>query len=399
MNGSPMRRAAAILVVLPLLECCSAPSPQLAPGSDTGKPWFDGFWSCARHWYASGETEGVISPLPSRPRYASEDVAGIADNVLLYQKSNGGWPKNYDMQAILTEEQIATLVAVKEETNTTFDNGATHSQIHFLAHAYRHTEDERYRDGCLRGIEFILSAQYSSGGWPQFYPDPRGYQRYITFNDGVMIGVMTVLRRIEEGDQDFAFVSSDLRDRVRRAYEKGVECILRCQIVEDGRKTVWCQQHDEQTLSPREARTFEPAALASQESAEIVLFLMGLDAPGDSIISAVGAAVEWFRESAIEGIRVSGVPPPEMRHQYRSYGDDKVVTEDPEAPPIWARFYELGTGRPLFANRDGRRVHVLEDVDRERRIGYGWYSYDPQKVLKDYEAWRARRVPNEESPR
>ena len=109
--------------------------------------------------------------------------------------------------------------------------------------------------------------------------------------------------------------------------------------------------------------------------------------------------MEWFRESAILGIRVSGVPPPGMRHQYRSYGDDKVVTEDTDAPPIWARLYELGTGRPLFANRDGRRVYVLEDVDRERRIGYGWYSYDPQQVLKDYDAWRTRWVPNEDSTR
>ena len=29
----------------------------------------------------------------------------IADNILLYQQPNGGWPKNYDMLAILTEDQ------------------------------------------------------------------------------------------------------------------------------------------------------------------------------------------------------------------------------------------------------------------------------------------------------
>ncbi|MGB6647988.1 MAG: hypothetical protein WBG01_05570, partial [Bacteroidota bacterium] len=67
-------RAAAILAAVLLVENCSVPSAQ--PADDlqidelqTGTPWFNGFWSGARHWYATGEKDRIIRPLPSRPRY------------------------------------------------------------------------------------------------------------------------------------------------------------------------------------------------------------------------------------------------------------------------------------------------------------------------------------------
>jgi PelA/Pel-15E family pectate lyase len=78
---------------------------------------------------------------------------------------------------------------------------------------------------------------------------------------------------------------------------------------------------------------------------------------------------------------------------------DRVVVDDPKAPPIWARFYELGTGRPLFCNRDGKAVYSLAEVDRERRTGYGWYTYDPAKVLEKYPGWQKKRAPSPESPK
>ena len=69
---------------------------------------------------------------------------------------------------------------------------------------------------------------------------------------------------------------------------------------------------------------------------------------------------------------------------------DRVVLPDPQAPPIWARFYELGTNRPLFCNRDSKPVYSLAEVARERRTGYGWYNYAPQEVLRKYPEWQQR---------
>jgi PelA/Pel-15E family pectate lyase len=83
---------------------------------------------------------------------------------------------------------------------------------------------------------------------------------------------------------------------------------------------------------------------------------------------------------------------------FHSADFDRVVVNDPKAPPIWARFYELGTARPLFCNRDGKAVYSLAEVDRERRTGYGWYTYDPAKVLQTFPAWQRKWIPASDRP-
>jgi PelA/Pel-15E family pectate lyase len=392
-----LRSLAGALAVLstPLLGVCCAGASTEQTYPDADRPWMAGFQSSAHHWRDLTDEDRVISPRPEQPRYPPSNVIGIANNVLLYQKSNGGWPKNYDMRAILTEDQIAALEGAREQTTTTFDNGATHSQVHYLAFAYRETGDECYRDACLRGLDFMLSAQYENGGWPQAFPDRSGYRRYITFNDGAMIGVMSVLRRIVLGDRDFAFVDDHRREAARVAYRKGLECILRCQVVEQGRLRAWCQQHDEKDFRPRGARTFELPSLASEESAQIVLFLMSITTPDAAIVRAISAAVQWFEGSALSGIRVKTIHAPHTEYRYHSSREDKVVVQDPDAPPIWARYYELETGRPLFCNRDGKPVYSLGEVERERRTGYAWYSYAPQQVLEEYPLWHRKATAGE----
>ncbi|HXB92904.1 MAG TPA: hypothetical protein VNU72_11470, partial [Puia sp.] len=57
------------------------------------------------HWYAIFDSKNIINALPGRPRYEPTDIVPIGDNILLFQKSNGGWPKNYDVFAILTDAQ------------------------------------------------------------------------------------------------------------------------------------------------------------------------------------------------------------------------------------------------------------------------------------------------------
>jgi hypothetical protein len=129
-----------------------------------------GFQDGSHHWYDIEDEEKVIQPLPHQPRCKASDINGIADNILLYQKSNGGWPKNYDMLAILTPEQKRLIDSVRNDITTTFDNGSTHAHVQYLAKAYLRTKDRRYSTAALRGIDFILAAQYPNGGWPQFYP-------------------------------------------------------------------------------------------------------------------------------------------------------------------------------------------------------------------------------------
>ncbi|HTR80492.1 MAG TPA: pectate lyase [Bacteroidota bacterium] len=354
-----------------------------------------GFWDGAHHWYSITDEDKVITPLPDQKRYDPSQIEKIGDNILLYQKPNGGWPKNYDMLAILTDKQKEAIRRTANDLNTTFDNGATHSQVEYLAKAFDATKNPKFKEACLRGIDYMLSAQYENGGWPQFYPDTSGYRKYITFNDGAMTGVMEVFHRILEGKPYYSFVDSSRRARIKEAFTKGLQCIFKCQVVEHGTLTVWGQQHDNIDFRPQSARAFEPASLTAGESSEIVLLLMSIESPSKEIISSVQHAVQWFQKSQIRGIRVKEISAPPVTYKYHKSNFDRVVVRDSSAPPIWARLYELGTNRPLFCNRDLKVVYSLAEVHRERRTGYSWYTYAPEEVVKNYSSWQQRWAPNE----
>lgn len=349
------------------------------------------FGDSTRHWYGIADKGNIIQPVKNQARYKESEVEAIADNILLYQRNNGGWPKNYDMQAMLTPQQKDSLIRTKNILHTTIDNSTTYTHIDYLAKAYNLLKKDRYKQAALKGLKFLMDAQYKNGGWPQYYPIEQGrYSRYITFNDGAYIGVMNLLKQIVDGDPVYSFLSQAMRLRINSAFDKGLDCILKCQITDMGTLTAWCQQHDDRDLSPAWARAFEPPSICDGESAEIVLFLMSLNNPSQEVVRSVQSAVEWFKISAIHGIRVKTVPAPPEKSIYHTLTTDRVVVEDSLAPVIWTRYYELETHRPLFCDRNSKFLYKLADVSRERRVGYGWYTYAPQKVLDRYPEWLAR---------
>ena len=341
----------------------------------------------AGHWYAIFDRKNIINPLPGRPRHDPTDIKDIADNIVLFQRSNGGWPKNYDVFAVLSPAQKDTVMETRSETNTTFDNGSTYNQIMALATAWMALKDDRYKVSALRGLDFILAAQYNNGGWPQYFPLERDYSRYITFNDGAFEGIMRLLKSIVDNDPEYAFVDEKRRKLLRTAYDKGMDCILKTQINDAGTPTAWCQQYDESRLKPAWARKFEPPSICNKESADLVLFLMSIDNPSPQIRTAIGNAVAWFNASKIYNTRVQTIRAERLETPFRISYTDRVVVIDSTAPPIWTRYYELKTHRPIFCNRDSRIVYTLAEVTRERRDGYGWYTYSPQRVLDTYPDW------------
>lgn len=353
------------------------------------------FANSTHHWYDIYADDNIIEPKQNQPRYNTTQVVEIADNILLYQKENGGWPKNYDMLAILNDAQKDSILKSKNILNTTFDNWTTHTHVEYLAKAYDETKIERFKEGCIKGIEYILSAQYPNGGWPQFYPDTSGYRKYITFNDGVMTGIMTVLKNVLYSKPYYSFVDKNLREKIKLAYDNGLNCILKCQIKDNGKLTAWGQQHDNVTLLPQWARAFEPPSICNGESVGVVLFLMSIENPSKEVINSIQNAVKWFDVSKIKGIRIETKKVSPVKYKWSTISIDRYVVEDPKAPPIWTRYYELGTERPLFCNRDSKVVYKLADVLHERRGGYTWYTYDPQKVLDVYPEWQKKWAPDE----
>ena len=314
-----------------------------------------------------------------------------AESILLHQRNNGGWPKNYDRDRSITEGERKVILANKNRNDATFDNGATQTEIRYLAKTLLATKDSRYLEAVLKGIRFMLEAQYPNGGWPQRFPKPSGYSAHITFNDGAMIGVMSTLRDISTDKIAYPFVSDELRERCRKAVERGIPCILKCQILVNGKKTAWCAQHDEKTLMPRKARSYELPSISGAESVGVVRFLMEIDEPSPEIIAAVQGTVHWFDEAKLTGIR-------EIRKEAKGTpkGWDKVVIEDASAPPIWARFYEIGTDQPIFCSRDGIPKETIAEISYERRNGYSWLGYYAKDLMeKDYPAWQRKWAPKD----
>lgn len=316
--------------------------------------------------------------------FSTAEAARIGDNLLLYQQTTGGWPKNIDMAKKLSDSEKKKVEAQKTNVKeSTIDNRATSTEIIYLSKLYNATGNSRYKDAVMKGMQYLFDAQYDNGGWPQFYPRNKGYYTHITYNDDAMINVMKIMRDASLGKAPFAFFPDSVKQKAKIALDKSIDCILKTQYVQNGKLTVWCAQHDENTLKPANARAFELASLSGQESDDIVLFLMSLSKPSQAIVNSVEAAVEWFHNTEIDG----------YKREYFKNADGKKdwrlvkCADGEESKPLWARFYTLDGNRPFFCDRDGVMKFDVSEIDHERRNGYSWYNSEALKVFKKYDQW------------
>ncbi len=308
--------------------------------------------------------------------FRSEKARSIATNILSWQSPEGSWPKNTNTTVPFTGD--------REKLNGTFDNGATTDELRFLARFVTTTKNANCTAAFERGFAHILKAQYANGGWPQYYPPPRDkYHRHITFNDDAMVRLMTFVREAAT-NQHYDFVQGSQREAALRAFDRGIGCILKCQIKVNGKLTAWCAQHDEIDFSPRPARSYELVSLSGSESVSLVRLLMSLEKPSPEVVHSIEATIAWFESAKIPGIKIVDV-----EAKGTPKGKDKTVVKDANAKPMWARFYEIESNRPIFSGRDGVKKYSLVEIEYERRNGYAWLGYWPETLLeKDYPAWK-----------
>lgn len=282
------------------------------------------------------------------------------------------------------EERLQVLKDKSRRDDSTTDNDATNMQMTYLARLYQATKSKKYHEAFCQGVEYLLSGQYDNGGWPQFWPGMRGYQVHITFNDDAMVNTMEMLRDIylQKAPFDGKLTDKALRQKAIKAFNKGVECILKCQIVKDGKPTVWCQQHDRITFEPRPARAFELSSYSSNESARIVAMLMEIPNPSEEIKRAIRGAMQWFDTYKLTGLKV--VRKGEFGSPFRT----TELVKDPDATtPLWARYYDLEHCEPFVCDRDGVPRRHLWEIGTERRNGYSWYSDRTAFIYPLYEKW------------
>jgi PelA/Pel-15E family pectate lyase len=340
---------------------------------------------------AHGLPAALIAPsggnfkLPAAPTdawYAGEEAGHLADSILSFQTPAGGWskhtgyshgPRKPGMQWTSQNEpgQSAHYVA-------TFDNHATTEELTFLANVWRTTKREDCKAAVVRGLDFILAAQYPNGGWPQVYPIEGGYHDDITFNDDAMTHVLEFLRDAATGTPEFALLDETQRHRAADALAAGIRCVVQMQVPKGDQKTVWCAQHDALTLLPAAARKMEPATLSGLESAHVVEFLMSLLHPAPEIVASIESGLAWLEHAKITGLAKTKVA-----------GKAAYVTDPASTEVFWARFYNLESGKPVFPGRDGVVYETFEAMSANNRLGYDFYTTLPNSIVANgQKKWR-----------
>ncbi|MGQ3095130.1 MAG: pectate lyase [Roseateles sp.] len=328
---------------------------------------------------ASGNGEASM-PL-DRPAdwYGSEAALQVARNIVSFQTPAGGWGKNQPRE--LPPRQPGQAYVAGSNYVGTIDNGATITEIRFLAKVAGRLPGEAgepYRQASERGLRYLLAAQFPNGGWPQVWPLQGGYHDAVTLNDNAFVDVAELLGAAARGEAPLGFLPAALRAEAATAQARAVQLLLVMQVRIDGKPTLWAQQYDALTLAPTSARNYEPPALSSGESARALVYLMSLPQPSPAVVEAVKSGIAMLRTLAVRD-----------RAWVVADGARRLVAE-PGAGPLWSRYYDAGTLKPVFGDRDRSLHDDVNDISAERRRGYAWWGSWPLKTLAAYDAWAAR---------
>ena len=346
---------------------------------------------------AVGGTQGQM-PL-DRPDdwYATAEARSVADAIVSFQTPAGGWSKNQDRRiARLPGQRFSNDAETMEQNPANFDapadrfwtfvgtldNGATTTEMRFLARVAAQApgpEGEAWRASILKGVHYLLNAQYPNGGWPQIWPLEGGFHDSVTFNDNAVAEAALVLRDVAEGQAGFDFVPAELEVRAAEATRRAVDVILAAQVRDGDRLLGWPQQVEPLRLVPTSARNYEPRSIASGETTDILIFLMRVPDPSPAVEAAIRGGVAW-----LEATRV-------YDKSFEMTDEGRKLIDKPGAGPIWSRNYDIVSGRPIFGDKDQSIHDDVNGISIGRRNGYSWWITSPQRALDAYAAWAAAR--------
>ncbi len=254
--------------------------------------------------------------------FESVEVAAALQAV---QKPSGGWSH----WAVPNKPPASTSFGIES-----FDDGTLTSIVLFayeLADAVkrRNLPDMAWLDEMIdRALLFVKASQMENGAWPLSLSNT-GYSPLATLNDDTTTGLIRVLLRAYKRTGEKSYLETARR---------GGDFLLNVQ--RKGPQAGFAQQYSP-SLSPAPARKFEPAAYASLETGY-----------------AINALVDLYR--------ATGDP------KYRLAAEEaaKWLQERQLGPDLWARFYNVEDGAPLYANRQGDITSTLDDLSESERARY-----------------------------
>jgi PelA/Pel-15E family pectate lyase len=306
-----------------------------------------------------------------------------ADALAVGQLESGGWDYLVDFDPAQSVRwyrrsdvgKISAADAAKRRNFSTFDDDNTQSALRLLlavadaSMGSNEARDVRIREARDYALAKLLAAQRPNGGWPQRWNGvavnatshptkaasfpavwSRAHQKetyygHYTLNDNTHRDcVMTLLDAAKRlGKPEY-----------RAAALRGGDFLVTAQLPEP--QPAWAQQYNPQ-MEPAWARAFEPPSVCSNEGAAAMRLLVELyiETGEKRFLEPLPRAIAWYRRSEI-------------------------------APGMWARFYELGTNKPIFGDRDGKVHYTVEELSPERQTGYSWKgAYGVPAVIAYYE--------------
>jgi hypothetical protein len=229
------------------------------------------------------------------------------------QSCNGGWVPAAELRGDCPAGDPA-------DGGESFDEGLQAGAIGFMldvaAAIPGGPEQEELLAASRKGLAFVLATQNADGAWPRIPAAASGYQALSTLNDDVTPSHIRILLR---ASADFGDPAYDAAAR------RGLDFLVAAQLESGG----WAQQYDTD-LAPRSARSFEPVAASSIESAY-----------------AIAALLDGTRGL---GMRLSRVCKRGARYRPLADRSRSLVR------------HEIGTNRPIFGDRDGSVHYVLNEI-------------------------------------
>ena len=193
-----------------------------------------------------------------------------------------------------------------------------------------------------------------------------------------MTRILELLQAITRDEPAYGFLEASHRRQAAEALASGIRCVLRTQVVQNGKRTAWCAQYDALTLQPSAARAMEPATLSGMESARILEFLMSITNPAPEIVSSIDSGLVWLENVKITGLERT------RREGKTTYESDPASTE-----VYWARFYDLTNSKPVFPGRDGVQYDSFAAMAAGNRLGYDYLGTQPGSIINNAQKkWR-----------
>jgi PelA/Pel-15E family pectate lyase len=280
--------------------------------------------------------------------YYYQAAAKVAQTLIDAQLPCGGWNYMFDLAG---EDSLKKWYATigrqawrMEEFqhyygNATFDDGGTICAAELLLRMFVEKKDPAFRPALDRAIRFVLQSQYPSGGWPQRYPlmhdhvflGKADYTPFITLNDDVCLDNIEFLLQCRQAIG---------LDSITEPIDRAMDLLIRLQTPPP--YAGWADQYFVDDLKPAHARSYEPQALNTTTTMEMIDLLMKYYrlTGNKKFLAGIPQAIDF-----LETLKLSDA---DIQRAGRTLRDTALI--------FIPRYVNAETGIPQFIHRKGSNI-------------------------------------------